>query len=155
LNGLNALNELNAPNNTNRDVFFLEREKASCFPKTYFMRPFKYKLLRLSRSTLREGEGPVPPSQPKGPTFAHFPRLFSKEAASISFVFEIESHVWSKRKMNGFVPHKRFLENVAKTIPSRGKATSPANVLRFGILSLRFVCNLELGIWNFPLTVHC
>jgi len=41
LNGLNALNELNAPNDCNRDYFFPEREKGSRFPKTYFTAPIQ------------------------------------------------------------------------------------------------------------------
>jgi len=41
LNELNELIELNAPNDSIRDTFFSNREKASCFPKNIFTGPFK------------------------------------------------------------------------------------------------------------------
>jgi hypothetical protein len=109
LNGLNALNELNAPNYDNRDRFFLEREKASCFPKIYFTRPFNKQIRSPHLICLTQGEAF---------RFVPVPCLSAKAADSISFVFEIESHVWGKRKFTGFVSQKRFLKIFAETNPA-------------------------------------
>jgi hypothetical protein len=85
--GLNVLNELNAPNDDNRASFFFKRGKGSRFPKTYFAAP-------VQKQNAQD-------------------QLPAKPTASTPLVLKNESRVWSKRKNNGLLSHKRFITQSA------------------------------------------
>jgi hypothetical protein len=101
---LNVLNELNAPNDCNRDSFFAERGKVSRFPKTYFTAPVQKQIAQ---------------------DLLPFPCLPAKTKALTPFVFKNESHVWSKRKNPGFVSHKTVPKFVLKQFAASVRHAQP------------------------------